>query len=156
MTPLIAARVVAIVSTGLIAGIFLGHRAGVSRAFTRLTPGNFIQLQQIIHHIFQRMMPTLVLAAVLGTLTWTVLLSSHGPVIAFWLLVPASLSLLVAAGLTRAINIPINRQLMAWSSEAPPPDFSQVWSRWERIHSIRTVFAVIALVCQTLALAVFT
>jgi len=156
MTPLIAAQVIALVSTGLIAGIFLGHRAGVSRASTRLTPSGFIQLQQIIHQIFQRMMPPLVLAAVLGTLTWTVLLQSHGSVIAFWLLVPASLSLLIAAGLTRAVNIPINRQLMTWNSEAPPPEFPQVWRRWERIHSIRTVLALIALVCQTLALAGFT
>ena len=76
MTLLIAARVIALVSTGLIAGIFLGHRAGVSRASTQLAPSSFIQLQQIIHQIFQRMMPPLVVAAVLGTLTWTVLLWS--------------------------------------------------------------------------------
>jgi uncharacterized membrane protein len=155
MTLQIVARVIALVSTGLIAGIFLGHRAGVSRASTRLTPGSFIQLQQIIHQIFERMMPPLVLAAVLGTLAWTVLLRTHGSVVAFWLLVAASLSLLVAASLTRTVNIPINRQLMTWSSAAPPPDFAQIWGRWERIHSIRTVLALIALVCQTLALAVF-
>ena len=156
MTPLIAARAIALVSTGLIAGIFLGHRAGVSRASTQLAPGSFIQLQQIIHQIFQRMMPPLVVAAVLGTLTWTVLLRGEGPVIAFWLLVSASLSLLGAAILTRVINIPINRQLMTWDSKAPPREFSEVWGRWERIHSIRTILAVIALVCQTLVLAVFT
>jgi len=156
MTPLIAARVIALISTGLIAGIFLGHRAGVSHASTQLAPGSFIQLQQIIHQIFQRMMPPLVVAAVLGTLTWTMLLRADGPVIAFWLLVSASLGLLVAAILTRAINIPINQQLMTWDSKAPPREFSEVWGRWERIHSIRTILAVIALVCQTLALAVFT
>ncbi len=154
MTALIAAQLIALVSTGLIAGIFLGHRAGVSRAFTHLAPGSFIQLQQIIHQMFQRMMPPLVLAAVIGTLTWTVLLRVHGPARAYGLLVLASLSLLVAAGLTRAVNIPINRRLMTWNSEAPPPDFAQVWVRWERIHSIRTVLAAIALVCQVLALTV--
>jgi uncharacterized membrane protein len=156
MMPLIAARAIALVSTGLIAGIFLGHRAGVSRASTQLAPGSFIQLQQIIHQIFQRMMPPLVVAAVLSTLTWTVLLRADGPLIALWLLVLASLGLLVAAILTRAINIPINRQLMTWSSKAPPREFPVVWGRWERIHSIRTVLAVIAFVCQTLTLAVFT
>jgi uncharacterized membrane protein len=156
MTPLIAARALALVSTGLIAGIFLGHRAGVSRASTQLAPGSFIQLQQIIHQVFQRMMPPLVVAAVLSTLTWTVLFRADRPVIAFWLLVSASLGLLVAAILTRAINIPINRQLMTWDTTAPPREFSEIWGRWERIHSIRTLLAVIALVCQTLALAVFS
>ncbi len=156
MTPLIAVRVIALISTGLIAGIFLGHRAGVSRASTQLAPGSFIQLQQIIHQIFQRMMPPLVVAAVLGTLTWTVLVRADGPVIAFWLLVSATLGLLGTAILTRATNIPINRQLMTWDSNSPPREFSEVWRRWERIHSIRTILSVIALVCETLALAVFT
>jgi hypothetical protein len=49
MTPVIAARLIAVVSTGRIAGIFLGHRAGVSRASTRLAVGGFIQRQQTIH-----------------------------------------------------------------------------------------------------------
>ena len=84
------------------------------------------------------------------------LLRADEPVIALWLLVLASLGLLVAAILTRTINIPISRQLMTRSSEAPPREFSEIWGRWERIHSIRTVLAVIAFVSQTLALAVFT
>ena len=101
-------------------------------------------------------MPPLVAAAVLSALTWTVYLRADGLVIAFWLLVSASFALLVAAILTRVINIPINRKLMGWDSKAPPREFSEVWSRWERIHSIRTILAVIALICQALALAVFT
>jgi len=156
VTLLIVTRLIALVSTGLIAGIFLGHRAGVSRASTRLHPGSFIQLQQIIHQTFERMMPPLVLAAVLGTITWTVLLRAQRPLIGFWLLVPASLGLLIAAGLTRAINIPINRQLMTWSSEAPPAGFPQIWGRWERVHSARTLLAVGAFLCQAVALGVVT
>jgi uncharacterized membrane protein len=156
MSPLIAARVIALVLTGLIAGIFLGHRAGVSRASSRLSPSSFVQLQQVIHGTFAWMMPPLVLGAVLGTLTWTLLLRPRGSVAAFWLLVLASLSLLVAAGLTRLINIPINRQLMTWSIEAPPPDLRQVWGRWERIHSTRTVLVVAAFVCQAIVLGAFT
>ena len=110
MNFLIATRLVALIFTGLIAGIFLGNRAGVSCASWRLSPGSVVQLQQIIHGTFGWMMPPLVLGAVLGTLTWALLLRSHGPVVAFWLLVLASLALLVAAVLTRLINIPINRQ----------------------------------------------
>lgn len=155
MTPLIAAQIIALVSTGLVGGIFLGHRAGVTRASTRLPAGSFIQLQQIIHQVFQRMMPPLVLVSLLGTLVWTFLARTHEPVVAFWLLLLASAGLLLAAALTRAVNIPINRQLMSWSSKASPPEFAHVWSRWERIHSIRTPLVIAAFVCQTVAVTLF-
>jgi len=150
MSPLTAAQVIALVPTGLTAGIFLGHRAGVSRAWSRLSPSAFVQLQQIIHRTFAWMMPPLVIGAMLGTLTWTVLLRSRGPAVAFVLLLLASLCL------TRIINIPINRQLMMWSADAPPAEFTQVWGRWERVHSTRTMLVVAAFVCETLVLAVFT
>lgn len=156
MSPLTAAQVIALVPTGLTAGIFLGHRAGVSRAWSRLSPSAFVQLQQIIHRTFAWMMPPLVIGAMLGTLTWTVLLRSRGPAVAFVLLLLASLCLVITAGLTRIINIPINRQLMMWSADAPPAEFTQVWGRWERVHSTRTMLVVAAFVCETLVLAVFT
>ena len=54
-------RIVALICTGLAAGIFLGHRAGVSRAMPVLNPSSFIQLQQVIHKTFARMMPVLIL-----------------------------------------------------------------------------------------------
>ena len=153
MTPLILARLIALLATGLIAGIFLGHRAGVSRASTRLPLSSFVQLQQIIHETFQRMMPLLVVGALLGTVTWTVL-ARTGAVTAFSLLVVASLALVVIAGVTRAINIPINRQLEKWSSDKLPADASRIWSRWERVHSIRTALAISAFVCQVVALGI--
>ena len=155
MTPMILTRLIALIATGLTAGIFLGHRAGVSRASTRLAPGSFIQLQQIIHATFERIMPPLVIASVLGTAIWALLVRTHVPPAAFWLLLAATLGLVSAAGLTRTINIPINRQLISWNSEAPPAEFPQVWERWERIHTIRTVIVVAAFMCQAIALGGF-
>jgi hypothetical protein len=42
------------------------------------------------------------------------------------------------------VNIPINGRLMTWDAAAPPSDMSVVWAPWERIHSIRTVLAIVA------------
>ncbi len=155
MSALVVVRVIALVCTGLVAGIFLGHRAGVSRAGPRLTPSSFIQLQQIIHVVFARMMPPLVLGAVAATLTWTFLVRAQGPEVGIWLLALASLALVVAAVLTRAINIPINNQLLTWSTEAPPSHLREVWAGWERVHSIRTVLAVAAFGLEATALSAF-
>ena len=66
--------VVALICTGLAAGIFLGHRAGVSRAVPILSPSSFIQLQQTINKSFARMMPVLIIGSVLGSALWAVLL----------------------------------------------------------------------------------
>jgi hypothetical protein len=63
---MLVATVVALICTGLAAGIFLGHRAGVSRAVPILGPSSFIQLQQVIHKTFARMMPVLTIGACLS------------------------------------------------------------------------------------------
>ena len=65
MVPLTMVRVVAPVSAGLLAGIFLGHRAGVHYALPQLNASSFVQLQQIIHVRYVKFMPPLVLTALL-------------------------------------------------------------------------------------------
>jgi len=101
------------------------------------------------------MMPPLVLGSVVATLTWTFLARVQGPDLGVWLLALASLALVVAAALTRAINIPINSQLMTWSTEAPPSHLREVWTRWEKVHSIRTALAVAAFGLEGIALSAF-
>jgi hypothetical protein len=58
------------------------------------------------------------------------------------------------ATMTRAINIPINKRLMSWDSSAPPSDLRAVWARWEHIHSIRTVLAILAFASEVIALTI--
>ena len=66
-----------------------------------------------------------------------------------------SLVMVCIAAMTRAINIPINNRLMTWNPAAPPSDLSAVWSRWEQIHSIRTVLAIVAFAAEVIALRAF-
>ena len=153
MNFLILISIVALVCTGLLAGIFLGHRAGVSQAGPRLAPATFIQLQQLIHGIYVRMMPPLVLGAVISSIVWAILLRADSTRSALWLVFLASMALVVAAALTRAVNIPINAQLMTWNIDAPPANFRDIWQPWERVHSIRTGLAIIAFVLQAIAVS---
>ena len=152
----VIARVVALICTGLVAGIFLGHRAGVSRAVPILSPSSFIHLQQTIHKTFARMMPVLVIGSVLGSVLWAVVLRACWRTAGFWLVFGASLMMVCAATMTRAINIPLNNRLMSWSADAPPSDLRAVWARWEQIHSIRTVLALVAFTAEVIALGLFS
>jgi uncharacterized membrane protein len=152
---IIIAPVVALICTGLAAGIFLGHRAGVSQAMPSLSPSSFVQLQQIIHKTFARMMPVLTVGSMLGSALWAVLLRADWRRVDFWLVAGASLTMSCIFAMTLAVNVPINKRLMKWSAAAPPSDLSTVWAPWEQVHSIRTALAIIAFVAEVVALSVF-
>jgi uncharacterized membrane protein len=109
---MVFAPVIALLCTGLAAGVFLGHRAGVSRAVPLLSPSSFIQLQQTIHKTFARMMPVLVIGSVLASALWAVLLRACWRTGEFWLVSVASLVMVGIATMTRAVNVPINNRLM--------------------------------------------
>ncbi len=52
-------RFIAVLSTGLVAGIYLGDRMGASFARPELSPSSFVKFQQIQHVHFVKMMPVL-------------------------------------------------------------------------------------------------
>lgn len=153
MTALTVARVATVVSTGLFAGILLGDRAGATYARPRLTPSGFVQFQQIVHANFVRMMPVLILAAILAGLVWLLSIRRRWRGAEFWLVAAATAAVLLCAILTRAVNVPINEQLMTWSVSTPPPDLRERWAPWERVHTIRTIAAGGAFLLEAVALS---
>jgi uncharacterized membrane protein len=148
---ILVVRIVALICT---AGIFLGHRAGVSLAMPVLNPSSFIQLQQVIHKTFVRMMPVLILGALVGSAGWAILLRAHWRTDECLLASAASVAMICILAMTRAVNIPINRRLMTWDAAAPPSDLRVVWAPWERIHSVRTVLAIVAFAAEVIALSI--
>jgi uncharacterized membrane protein len=144
MNWLIPVRIVATVSTGLAAGVFLGHAMGVSIAAPELEPSGFVQLQQIIHVNFVPMMPILLFAAAGATTLLAIGLRAQWRAPAFWLALLAAIGMIVALVLTLKVNVPINEQLMTWHMEAPPADLRERWRPWQASHTIRTVVSMIA------------
>ncbi len=145
-------RVVALLCCGLFAGILFGDRMGASFARPELSPSSFLQFQRIQHVHFVRMMPPLMLAALLGGLAWLVM--ARGTGLQFWLLVLAVVTMVIGAALTLRINIPINNVMMTWSVNSPPDDMRGIWARWEKFHTIRTSLWAAAFLLETLAAAI--
>ena len=100
-------------------------------------------------------MPPLTLAAIAGGLAWLVMLRAQWTTAQFWLVALATGAVVVAAALTRAVNIPINQQLMTWSVAAPPDNAREIWSRWEKVHTIRTILWLAAFAVELGALGIF-
>jgi uncharacterized membrane protein len=148
------ARVVALVSTGLYAGILLGDRAGATYIRPELSPPTFVLFQQILHLHFVRLIPPLILAAILGSLIWLFSIRSRWSGAEFWLVATATAAVILCVVLTRAVNVPINEQLMTWSVAAPPGNLRELWVPWERVHTLRTIAAAGAFLLEALALGI--
>jgi uncharacterized membrane protein len=152
MRVLAIVRVIAVVCAGLLAGIFLGYLASAP-ARAALSASSFVQHQQVVHVYYARMMPPLILAAVLAGLTWLWLVRSQWRGAEFWLIAAFTGGIVFIGVLTRTVNVPLNDQLMTWSITAPPTNIRELWSPWEGVHMIRTVVAVVAFVLAVVALA---
>ncbi len=124
---------------------------GPSFARPALSPSSFVPFQQIQHAHFVRMMPILMGLAILSTAAWLVSIRSRARGAEFVFLALAGVAFLSVSGITGAVNMPINSQLMAWDPASPPADVEAIWARWERAHTVRTILAVAGFVLELLA-----
>lgn len=150
-----AIRAIAVVCIGLLSGIYLADRASAS-ARAALDAKSFVEYQQTVHVTYVKMMPSLVLAAIVAALGWLFLVRSQWRGAEFRLVAVSLLGMLFVAAITRMVNVPLNEQLMTWSATAPPTNLKELWAPWERVDAIRTVVAIAAFVVEVFALCVKT
>ena len=147
------ARSIVVLSTGLIAGIFVGILATEPARFSLDLP-NFVRLQQGIHVYYKIMMPPLVITAILSGIVWLFLLRKEWRSTAFLLAAVATTGSIAAFALTIIVNYPLNDLLMTWNAATPPANAMELWLTWERAHLIRTAIFVVAFVSAILAISV--
>jgi uncharacterized membrane protein len=154
MNLLMIVRAMAVVCAGLLAGIYFGYRAGDYYALQRLSASDFVQFQQVIHMHFARFMPPLVLISLLAAIAWLVMVRSQWRSAEFWLIAASTCGIMLIAAMTRAVNVPLNNQLMTWDIAAPPSNLREIWAPWDRVNTIRTFVAVVVLILEALALSI--
>jgi hypothetical protein len=49
---------------------------------------------------------------------------------------------LTSLGLTAAVELPINAEVLEWSAESPPAGWESTRDRWAVVHTLRTVTSV--------------
>ncbi len=147
-----SSHVLAVVCTGLYAGIILGDRMGASYARPALTVADFIRFQQIQHVHFKPLLMPIVLGAVLGGLIWIWSLRSRRRTAEFWFATGGTAAMVAVAVMTRLANFPINDALMTWSAAAPPANVRALWAPWEQVHTVRAALSVLAFVLEVMAL----
>ena len=147
-------RFLQLLTAGLYTGIFLGDRIGVTPVRPQLPASSFVLFQQQLHIRFAILMPILLFASLLTGVISLVLLRRELRTKTFLFTAAATLSTLIIIVLTRAVNIPINEVLMTWQVSSPPPNVMELWSPWEKIHTIRTIISLIGF--SSLLLAVIS
>ncbi len=146
-------RALAVVCSGLLAGIYIGDRAGAYYARLVLSPSSVVQFQQVVHVHFAKFMPVLVLGALLAGLVWLFTARSQWRSVELWLVAASVCGIALIAVLTRTVNVPLNDQLMTWSIATPPGNLRELWAPWERVNTIRALVATAVLVFEGVALS---
>jgi hypothetical protein len=71
----------------------------------------------------------------------------------FWLVAVSCAGIVLVGAMTRAVNIPLNKQLMTWNVDTPPSNLKEIWAPWDRVNTIRTLVATTVLLLETVALS---
>ena len=145
------ARFVSIFTVALLAGILVDFWAFTAPALTALPASTYVEVQQALNRNYRAPIPVLYTVVNVSALTVVVLLIRARKTLAFALSLIALLCSALLTASTLLINVPINTEVLTWSSQAPPVNWAEVRDRWNQAHVFRTVLAVVALACQILA-----
>ncbi|MGN9809205.1 anthrone oxygenase family protein [Micromonospora sp. BQ11] len=152
-----AVLVLATVTTGLMAGLYLAFSVAVMPALARVDDTTFVRVMQRINDAIQNPLFGLVFVGALiagGAAVWWHL--DRGDV-RWWVLAGAA-GYAVTVVSTVAANIPLNNRLdragpvdRLADARAVRRDFERPWVRW---HTLRTLVCVLAFGCLCVALSV--
>jgi uncharacterized membrane protein len=146
-------RVIAVLCSGLMAGLLFGDWLGPSFARSAMSESSFIQFQQIVHLNYLRTLPALSTLALAAPVLWLIMLRDQRDSGEFKLLLGATAAIAVGFTITFVFNVPVNDQLETWNAAAPPANAREVWNRWENAHIVRTIFWMAGFFLETMAIA---
>lgn len=140
-------RFLLLVLLALLAGTMFGIWVGYNPA--GLSPGAYVEQQQIAIRSLNTLLPAMGAACIILSITLAVL-SKQDPRCRY-LLIGATLLMVVAAVVTRVGNQPINAVVMQWTPQSPAQNWAQLRDQWWQWHIVRTLAAVGALALTVLA-----
>jgi uncharacterized membrane protein len=142
-----AIHILAVIMTGLIAGLMWG--TGMDQYTHRLLSASaWVTEHQVMDALFSRVMPPFWNASVL-VLFIAAFLSGRS---ARWLFLTAAVLLALSLVVTVAVEVPMNRMIAHWDAATPPADWAAVRDKWLQFHLLRTLAGIAAFALATAAL----
>lgn len=138
----------------LIMALLVGTMFGIWIGFNpaHLTASTYVEQQQQSIRKFNTLLPILGAVCILLTIGLAVLARERTGV--FYLLVAAIVLMIIAGLVTRSGNQPINSEVMKWSIQAPPANWTVLRDQWWRWHVVRTLAGISALSLLIIAILI--
>ncbi len=152
----------AVVLTGLSAGLFYAWSVSVIPGTQKVVDTTYLETMQSINRAILNPAFFLVFFGSVVFLSISSIYEFHANKTAFWLMLGASITyLLGTVGVTGLGNVPLNDQLEAMKlgdlAINKASEFRRYYeSNWNRLHQIRTVFAVLSFILAVLATLTYT
>ena len=143
-------ELISIICSALVAGMFYGPWAALSRSMRTFTPEVFLAIVDRMNRNMAPVMTVLMPAVVLAMVP--VLLGSYGTHPEVFSLYAAALVLfIVAMAVTVLVEVPLVKEIVTWTVGTLPPNWQQLRDRWVRFHIIRVVAGLVSLVLLLIA-----
>jgi uncharacterized membrane protein len=138
-------ELLSIVSSALVAGMFYGPWAALSRSMKTFTPEVFLAIVDRMNRNMAPIMTVLMPASLLAMIP--VLIGSYGvhPEV-FYLYAAAFVLFVIALAVTMFVEVPIVKEIVTWTAGTLPANWQQQRDRWVRFHLIRVVAGVLSVV----------
>ena len=105
-----------------------------------MSPPFYVETMQHAIRAFTVPLSTLLILAVFFTIVSTFLARRDRPNV--YLLIAASVCVVAVLLTTVLGNVPINNQIMTWSINSPPSNWTQLSEKWWRFQIVRTIAAI--------------
>lgn len=143
------AALVALLCTGVAAGVLFAVAVSVVPALAALPPDRYVETHQLLGRNWDPIMPIIVLTATAGHLTLAVVAGGPGDRVLSGV---AAALMLGTAAVSHLLNVPLNREVKRLDpARGVGPDWFDPRPRWRRFHLVRTAFAVLAFACAAFA-----
>ena len=116
------------------------------------SPATFVEVHQSAVRGLNVLLPAIAMAGLALTAALAII-SRNRPVVS-GLYVIAIAGFVVGGVITRFANQPINAQVMTWTADAMPSDWTAIRDTWWHWHIVRTIVSILTEL--TLILAVFS
>ena len=143
--PLKICEIVSIVLSALVAGVFWGPWAGLTRSNATFEPDVFLAIVRRMSQNLGPLMTILMPVALLSMLP-VLFLSYNGRLATFFLTLAGLALFITALAVTMLVEVPIVKQMEIWTVPTLPGNWRQRRDRWGAFHVIRVAASLVGLV----------
>lgn len=138
-------ELLSIVLSALVAGVFWGPWAGLTRSNATFEPDIFLA---IVRRMSQNLAPlmTVLMPVALLSMVPILFLPYSGHPVTFFLTLTGLTLFSTALAVTLLVEVPIVKQIETWTVSTLPSDWRQRRDRWGTFHVIRVASSIVGLV----------